>query len=107
MPEAPDFRVQRWSAKQPCDLYVRVWSEEQAAVIGKVQQSVASQDTNVQPGSRFLLVTGGPGTGKTGVVIYTAANGVKDGCRVLIACPVGALIKTYKEKFPPYEEIVI
>ena len=65
--EAPDFRVQEWSAKRPYDLPARVWSDEQATVISKVQEGVASQDANVRPGSRFLLVTGGPGTGKTEV----------------------------------------
>ena len=37
--EAPDFRVQEWSAKRPYDLPARVRSDEQATVISKCSKA--------------------------------------------------------------------
>ena len=102
-----DFSVNEWTAKRPYDLPSRIWSPEQKEVLDTVAKGISNGDANVCTKDRFLFVTGGPGTGKTEVVIHAAVNAVKEGCRVLIACPVGALIKTYKEKLPPHEEITV
>ena len=62
---------------------------------------VAIDDANVDRDNQILFVTGGPGRGQT------AVHCIKTDCRVLIPCPVGALIKTYKETLPPDEDIVL
>ena len=64
-------------------------------------------DANVSPNSRLLHVTGGPGTGKTEVVIQCAVDAARNGARVLIACPIGALVATYRQRLPPGEQIVV
>eukprot|EP00959_Pyramimonas_sp_CCMP1952_P057232 1194493-Pyramimonas_sp.AAC.1 len=57
--------------------------------------------------SRFLLVTGGPGTGKTSVVLQCAIDAASTGCRVLIACPIGALVSVCGQQLPPGLDIVV
>ncbi len=105
--EEPGFRIEEWTAKRPLKLPQRKWSTDQQAVIDGINAGVSVSDANVSVNSRYLMVTGGPGTGKTEVVIHAAVEAAAQGCHVLIACPVGALIKTYKEKLPPNDNIVV
>jgi ATP-dependent exoDNAse (exonuclease V) alpha subunit len=46
-------------------------------------------------------------SGKTEAVIGCAIEAANKGERVLIACPIGALVDTYRQKLPPNENIVI
>eukprot|EP00971_Amphidinium_carterae_P292361 5803675-Amphidinium_carterae.1 len=48
---------------------------------------------------RILQVTGGPGTGKTEVIIAAAAAAA-DGCMVLIGGRIGLLVSMYRLKLP-------
>ena len=70
--------------------YPRVWGGFQKSLdapsllafrLGPRQTGMWS-DANVQPTSRYLLVTGGPGTGKTEVVIHAAVEAAAQGCRM-------------------------
>ena len=56
---------------------------------------------------RVLRVTGGPGTGKTEVVIGAVQAALEDGCRVLVAGPIGLLMSMYKLRLPPNENLVM
>ena len=47
--------------------------------------------------SRWMHITGGPGTGKTEDIIHAAYRAAEVGARVLILCPTGALVHAYKE----------
>ena len=51
-------------------------------------------------------MTGGPGTGKTEVIIQAAVDTAADGCRVLIVGPMGPLVDNYRNKLPPNQDIV-
>ena len=57
--------------------------------------------------SRWMHITGGPGTGKTEAIIHAAYRAAAAGARVLILCPTGALVHAYKERLPPTDQIVV
>ena len=97
-----------WSARRPTTLPVRAWSPQQQAVLDAVAEGLSVVDANVPANSRFLHVTGGPGTGKTEVVVQCAVNAAtEDEARVLIGCPIGALLDTYRLRLPPRLNIVV
>ena len=89
-----------WDARGFCHSPPTVRSPEQAAVIEAVSKGVAIDDPNADAHSRMLLVTGQPGAGKTEAVIACASAAAAKGERVLIACPIGALVDTYRQKVP-------
>jgi hypothetical protein len=96
-----------WDARRIDQMPARLWSPEQAAVLDTVRKGVAVDDANVNAHSRMLLVTGKPGSGKTEAVIGCAIEAAGKGERVLIACPLGALVDVYRQKLPPNENIVV
>ena len=57
--------------------------------------------------TRWMHITGGPGTGKTEFLIHAAYRAAESGCRVLILCPTGALAHAYKERLPPTNQIAV
>ncbi|CAE8634707.1 unnamed protein product [Polarella glacialis] len=96
-----------WDARRIKQLPARSWSPEQKAMLEVVREGVAVDDANLNAHTRMLLVTGKPGVGKTEAVIGCAMEAAMKGERVLIACPIGALVDTYRQKLPPHENIVI
>lgn len=54
-----------------------------------------------------MHVTGGPGTGKTKMIIHAAYRAAADGWRVLILCPTGVLAQAYKKRLPQADQIVV
>ena len=48
-----------------------------------------------------MHVSGEPGAGKTEAVLYAAVQTAVGGGRVMVACPTGALVTTYRERLPP------
>ncbi len=84
-----------------------VWSDEQQEVLNVVAKGVTVDDANVEAHSRLLFVSGKPGAGKTEAFIGCALAAAAKGERVLIACPIGALVDVYRQRSPPNENIVI
>ena len=68
---------------------------------------LSASDANVTSESPLLLVTGGPGTGKTEAVVHYATTAAMQGARVLIGCPMGALFDTNRQRLEANENIVI
>jgi len=99
--------VKRWDAKRVTKLEEKIWSATQKQVLDRVAQGIKVADANVPPHSRFLFVTGGPGTGKTEAVLHSALGAAKSGCKVLIACPIGALVSVYKKRIPADYDIAV
>ena len=97
-----------WSARRALEQPQRQWSPEQAEVLRVVAEEVGVADANDPMNSRFLQVSGGPGTGKTEVIIQCAIDTAAEGAaKVLIGVPIGALIETYRLRLPPSSNIVI
>ena len=86
-----------WSAREIFRPPSRTWSREQQQVLDAVEKGTSLADANeVALSERVLQVTGGPGTGKTEVIIAAALAAADRGCRVLVGAPVGLLVSTYK-----------
>ena len=91
----------------PSGMSVRTWSPEQAEVLRIVSGGLDTDDFNVSANSRHLVVTGGPGIGKTEVMMQVALDADRSGCKVLIACPLGQLVSKYKQQLPARTDIVV
>ena len=66
----------------------RIWSAEQEGALAAVAAGVAAADAE-------------EGTGKTEVAIEAAIRAAQDGCRVLLAGPIGLLVNAHRGKIPP------
>ena len=90
-------RAADWSANPLFRAPARRWSPEQQQVLTAIEQGTNITDANVAAASqRVLQVTGGPGTGKTEVVIAAALAASDRGLRVLVCAPVGLLVSMYR-----------
>ena len=90
-----------WSAKKISAAPRRVWSDEQQLVLDHIKAGTAVSDAAIMEHScRILQVGGGPGTGKTEVVIAAIRQALEDNCRVLIAGPIGLLVSMYRLRLP-------
>ena len=86
-----------WSARNCFRAPVRSWSPQQQEVLDAIQEGINVTDANdLDVSQRVLQVTGGPGTGKTEVVIAAAVAASQAGFRVLIGAPVGLLVSMYR-----------
>ena len=47
---------------------------------------------------RIISLTGGPGTGKTEVLLEAVRRSLDDGCKVLLAGPIGMLIASHRTR---------
>ena len=90
-----------WSAKQMPRPPHRIWSAEQQEVLNHVRIGTTVSDaTTMENARRVLQVAGGPGTGKTEVIIAAVRQALEDNCRVLIAGPIGLLVSMYRLRLP-------
>ncbi|CAL1165870.1 unnamed protein product [Cladocopium goreaui] len=99
-----------WSANRLFEAPRRIWSPEQQLVLNAIEQGTTITDANdlaVPLEQRVLWVTGGPGTGKTEVVIAAALAATDRGCRVLVGTPTGQLASEYRLRLPPSNLITI
>jgi hypothetical protein len=88
-----------WSANRLFEAPRRIWSPEQQLVLNAIEQGTTITDANhlaVPLEQRVLWVSGGPGTGKTEVVIAAALAATDRGCRVLVGTPTGQLASEYR-----------
>ena len=74
------------------------WSDAQSEFLKVVKEHVDVRDSSDMAAglSRWMHITGGPGTGKTEAIIHAAYRAAEAGARVLILCPTGALVHAYK-----------
>lgn len=102
-----ELGADEWSAKSWNRRPARNWSPQQAEALKIIREGRSIADANVDPMSRFLLITGEPGAGKTEVAIEAAVEAAEDGCNVQIAVPLGALISVYRDRLPPNLPITV
>ena len=84
----------------------RVWSPRQEEALGAVAYAVSLDDEEEKrQHKRCLFVSGGPGSGKSAVLLEVAIRCVKGGLRVLIVCPTGQLVHSFKSQLPDVDGI--
>ena len=84
----------------------RTWSPRQEEVLGAVAIAVSLDDEEQKrQHKRCLFISGGPGSGKSAVLLEVAIRCVKGGLRVLIVCPTGQLVHSFKSQLPDVEGI--
>lgn len=105
--EKGNIDLREWSTKKLTELPHRHWSMEQQAFLSAVQEGLSVSDANNIDPKRFLFLSGEPGSGKTEVILYAADQTAKTGGKVLIGCPTGSLVSTYRDRLPGSDSIAI
>ena len=97
-----------WTARSVSAPPARIWSREQQEVLNHVQRGTTVSDAaDMETSRRVLQVAGGPGTGKTEVIIAAVRQALEDGCRVLIAGPIGLLVSMYRLRLPHLQNLTM
>ena len=97
-----------WSARNIRVAPQRQWSVEQCRVLDAISAGVnVADEQDLKATERVLRVTGGPGTGKTEVVIAAAQQAIDAGCRVLIAGPIGLLVSMYRQRLVTGDQLTM
>ena len=90
-----------FSARRTVERPERIWSPQQLDALEIIADATAVSDANTENyNSRVLHIRGGPGTGKTEVVIEATLRALADGCNVLIVGPIGLLVSMYRQRLP-------
>ena len=97
-----------WSARRIFQRPQRVWSQQQQAVLEAVEAGTSVVDANdVRRAGRLLQVSGGPGSGKTEVILEAAIQAAASGCKVLLLGPIGLLVTSHRQRIPPDADITV
>ena len=106
---ANPLSVQAWRTRDDVELRTMKWSAEQEEFLAIVADRINVRDPTDMAATfdRWMHITGGPGTGKTEAIIHAAYAAAEAGARVLILCPTGALVHSYKERLPPTDQIMV
>ena len=84
----------------------RTWSPRQEEVLGAVAFAVSPDDEEQKrQHMRRLFVSGGPGSGKSAVLLEVAVRAARGGIRVLIVCPTGQLVHSFKSQVPELDGV--
>ena len=76
--------VEAWRATRDVTLRPMTWSEKQSEFLDIVASRINVRDSSDMAGgsSRWMHITGGPGTGKTETTIHAANRAAEAGARV-------------------------
>ena len=97
---------QRWDTVNRAQYAPRTWSPKQEEVLGAAAYALSLDDEEEKRRhQRFLYVKGGPGSGKSAVLLELAVRAAKAGNRVLIVCPTGQLVHSFKSQLPEVDGI--
>ena len=77
-------------------------------MLDAVEAGTAVVDANdIRSANRLLQVSGGPGTGKTEVILEAAIRAANAGCKVLLLGPIGLLVTSHRQRIPPDADITV
>ena len=97
---------QQWDSVNRPQYQRRTWSPRQEEALGAVAYAVSLDDEEQRrQHARCLFVSGGPGSGKSAVLLEMAIRSAKGGLRVLIVCPTGQLVHSFKCQLPEVDGI--
>jgi len=100
--------LSQWNALRTISLESRQWSPEQKQAMDAIEDGVGISDANVaRRAERRLFISGEPGSGKSEVLIHAAVRAANAGLYVLILCPTGALVHSYKDRLPTTPHITV
>ena len=82
------------------------WSKVQKEVLESIDQNISVEDEfQRREMKRFLYVAGKPGIGKSAVLLESAIAAAKKGMKILIICPTGQLVHSFKAQLPDCDGI--
>jgi hypothetical protein len=83
-----------------------VWSGQQTEALAKIAQGISYEDEEEKLNSnRWLYLSGAPGSGKSALILEAAIRAAKRGIRVLIVCPTGQLVHSFKAALPEFDGV--
>ena len=101
-------RLEEWSRVHVRSLVDRAWSPGQQRALDAIHEGLSCTDANMLMASRrMLFLSGEPGSGKSEVIVHAAARAAHAGLRVLILCPTGALVHSYRDRLPETDKVVV
>ena len=102
--ETGDIDPNDWEAKCIAKPPAFFWSEKQQAFLRSFMHAMLGEDERA---CRIISLTGGPGTGKTEVLLEAVRRGLDDGCKVLLAGPIGMLIANHRTRLSEHHNLTI
>ena len=101
-------KIDQWRIVSRVALQARQWSPEQQDAISTIAQGCCIDDAGAHLlQQRYLYVSGEPGSGKSEVLIHAAVRAADNGCKVLVLCPTGTLVHSYRDRLPEHPNIVV
>ena len=109
--EDPSIRRQKlaeWNKVHSPIMTARKWSPGQQEAMDAIRAALRVSDANaVKTALRHLNLCGEPGAGKSEVIVHAAVEAATDGYNVLVLCPTGSLVASYRDRFPQCDGIVV
>ena len=82
------------------------WSTKQQEVLRKIRIATSFDDEEAKKASqRWLYVSGAPGSCKSALILEGAVAAEKEGLHVLIMCPTGQLVHSFKAHLPDVDGV--
>jgi hypothetical protein len=107
-PGARAQKLAQWNRVHRVVLQARVWSEGQASVLSALRAATQVADANVaRVRSQYLFLQGEPGSGKSEVFVHAAVEAAAADLHVLILCPTGTLVHSYRDRLPASDNIAV
>ena len=101
-------RLAEWNRVHTAAMTARKWSAGQQEAMDRIRAGLRVADANAMLGaSRWLYLSGEPGAGKSEVIVHAAVEAATAGYHVLILCPTGTLVHSYKDRLPEVDNIVV
>ena len=106
----PRINAADWLLLREKVLPPRQWSIGQGKLLQLLRDGLSIDDANelhcTSVFSRYIYVSGEPGSGKSEAIVYAAAEAARRGAHVLIGCPLGVQVSAYRDRLPADDKIV-
>ncbi len=97
---------QHWDRIHRPKYRVLDWSMQQQKVLNRIREGTSIDDKEAKKKSmRWSYVSGAPGSGKSALILEGAVAAAKVGLHVLIVCPTGQLVHSFKAQLPDVDGI--
>ena len=101
-------KIEDWNRVHHVSVVDRQWSDEQREALDKIAAGLSIDDANaLLTARRMFYLKGDPGSGKSEVLVHAVVRAALAGYTVLILCPTGTLVHSYRDRLPASERIVV